>query len=142
MNTTITNANGAIIGAGVDAPLKERPGVPMEKEPPEPAGHAHWTRPDRMPDPGWVLRRAGLEELTPVFGTTVPPRGLSGAIRTAAYRIPEHFTSHWLLLLTADRVDVLEHRAKRYWPLSLVAGGLFVLALRSRRRSLLQRLFA
>ncbi len=46
----------------------------------------------------------------PVSGTAQPPRLLSGALRRAAYRIPDRRTSHWLLLLLADRVDVLEHR--------------------------------
>lgn len=92
----------------VDLDPQNRPGVPMEKDPPEPAGNAHWSVPDRQADPGWVLKRSDLPELTPVFGTTIPPRGLSGLIRRAAYRIPEHHTSHWLALLVADRVDAIE----------------------------------
>jgi hypothetical protein len=136
MSSTIamTNGNGAIFGAGADARQAQRPGVPMEKEPPEPAGNAHWLQPDEMENPGWVLKRAGLEKLTPVFGTSVPPRGLSGIMRTAAYKIPEHFTSHWLLLMAADRVDVVEDRIKRYLPFAVVAAGLggVYLALRPR----------
>lgn len=124
-----------------DTTPENRPGVPMEKEEPEPAGNAHWLEPERMTNPGYVLKRAGLEELTPVFGTTVPPRGLSGAMRTAAYKIPEHFTSHWLILLAADRIDVLEDRLKRYLPLAAVAGGLYM-AFRPRRKPLLRRIFA
>ena len=124
-----------------DASFEQRPGVPMEKEAPAPAGNSHWLEPDRMTDPGYVLKRAGLEELTPVFGTSVPPRGLSGVMRTAAYKIPEHFTSHWLILLAADRVDVLEDRLRRYLPLAAVAGGIY-LAFRPRRKSFMRRVFA
>jgi hypothetical protein len=87
------------------------------------------------------MKRPGLEQLTPVFGTSCPPRGLSGMMRTAAYKIPDHFTSRWLVLLAADRVDVLEDRLRRYLPLALVAGGLY-LVLRPRRKSLLRRVFA
>jgi hypothetical protein len=47
--------------------------------------------------------------LTPVFGTAQPPRGPSGVLRRAAYRIPEHRALHWLLLVVADRVDVAQH---------------------------------
>jgi hypothetical protein len=47
-------------------------------------------------------------KMTPVYGTTVPPRGVSGAMRTMAYKIPEHKPAHWLMLLMADRVDVME----------------------------------
>lgn len=121
--------------------MLQTPGVPMEKDPPEPAGNAHWLTPDKMEDPGYVLKRAGLDELTPVFGTSVPPRGLSGLMRKSAYDIPEHYTTHWLLLLAADRVDVLEDRLKRYLPFVALAGGIY-LALRPRRKTLLQRLFA
>lgn len=130
----------AIPGAASDALMHERPGVPMEKDPPSPAGNAHWVKPDRMTDPGYIQKRPGLEELTPVFGTTVPPRGISGAMRVAAYKIPEHFTSRWLILLAADRVDVLEDRFKGLLPLALVAGGLY-LAFRP-KKTLFRRIFA
>jgi hypothetical protein len=44
-----------------------------------------------------------------VFGTTCPPKGLSGAIRRLAYaRYSEGRAAHWLLLMAGDRVDVLE----------------------------------
>ena len=126
MMSETKNGNGAVFGAGADARQARRPGVPMEKEPPEPMGNAHWLKPDAMKNPGYVLKRAGLEELTPVFGTSVPPRGLSGLMRKAAYKMPEHFTSHWLLLMAADRVDVLEDRLKRYLPLAVLGGALYL----------------
>ena len=47
-------------------------------------------------------------DLTPVFGTTCPPRGLSGKIRDFAYQYSEGRQKHWLLLMLADRVDVVE----------------------------------
>lgn len=130
----------------VDADPENRPGVPMELEPPRPAGHAHWSEPDRQADTGDVLKRKGLEEMTPVFGTAVPPRGVSGLMRRAAYDIPEHFTSHWFMLLLADRVDVMEDRAKRAAPFVLpvaALAGLTYFALRAKRkRTPLQRLAA
>lgn len=127
----------------VDADPQNRPGVPMELEVPRPAGHAHWSEPERQDDPGNVLKRKGLEQLTPVFGTTVPPRGLSGLMRRAAYGIPEHFTSHWFALLLADRVDVIEDRTKRAAPFVLPAlalAGLAYVALKPRKRTTWQRL--
>jgi hypothetical protein len=48
------------------------------------------------------------EGLTPIFGTSCPPRGLSGLIRGYAYRFSEGQKLHWILLLAADRVDVVE----------------------------------
>jgi hypothetical protein len=44
-----------------------------------------------------------------VFGTTCPPKGLSGAIRKYAYaRYSEGRAAHWLLLMAGDRVDTVE----------------------------------
>ncbi|HEY8469640.1 MAG TPA: hypothetical protein VIL18_08360 [Longimicrobiales bacterium] len=94
---------------GVDRALEDRPGVPMEAEP-APAEGVHWDEIPRQRARARHLRRRGLERLTPVFGTSVPPRGVSGIMRRIAYRIPEHYARHWLILLAADRVDVLEGR--------------------------------
>jgi hypothetical protein len=46
-------------------------------------------------------------------------------MRRAAYQIPEHHTTHWLVLLLADRVDATEYQAKRVlpWALPLLAGA-------------------
>lgn len=49
--------------------------------------------------------RAGL---TPVFGSAVPPSGLSGALRVRAFRHGEADWRHWALLMLADRVQVVE----------------------------------
>jgi hypothetical protein len=82
---------------------------------------AHWDRPEQQRGVA-LLSRSGLREATPVFGTAQPARGLSGAMRRAAYRLPEHRAARWALLLAADRVDVLEHRAAWLVPAALAAG--------------------
>jgi hypothetical protein len=73
-----------------------------------------------------------------VFGTARPPRGLSGAVRSLAYRIPQHRASRWLLLLAGDRLDVLESRlARNLWivPAALgLAAGYALVARASQRR--------
>lgn len=116
-----------------------RPGVPMEHAP-EPVEGAHWETITRQP--GAALRRVELAQMTPVFGTACPPRGLSGAVRKFAYRIPEHRVTHWLALLAADRVDAIEHEPWRLWPLAAALGaGLGVRALRARARRRRFRLF-
>lgn len=97
------------VARGTDLPPESRPGVPMDAEP-HPAEGAHWQRPDRQRGSGERLHRAGLDRPTPVFGTAQPPRGASGLLRRAAYGIPEHYGRHWMLLMLADRVDVLEDR--------------------------------
>jgi MYXO-CTERM domain-containing protein len=56
-----------------------------------------------------------------VFGTAQPPYGLSGALRRGAYAIPEHRARHWMLLMLADRVELVEHRLVGPGP-ALIAG--------------------
>lgn len=55
-----------------------------------------------------VLHSNERQGLTPVFGTAVPPSGLSGRLRTWAFRYSEGDVRHWMILLAADRVNVLE----------------------------------
>jgi hypothetical protein len=99
---------------GRDLPRSERPGVPMEYEPPHPlTPMVRWSEPEPMrPVPG-VTKRMELHRMTPMFSTALPPSGLSGVIRRIAYNIPESHARHWATLMLADRVDVLEHRLKK-----------------------------
>jgi len=98
-----------IPGWGVDLDPADRPSVPKERFDPTLTG-AHWEFPDRQPE-RWPRERSVEHEiLTPVFGTSCPPKGLSGAIRKYAYaRYSEARAAHWLLLIAADRVDAKEH---------------------------------
>jgi len=73
---------------------------------------------------------------TPVFGTAQPARGLSGALRTRAYAIPEHHARHWFLLIVADRVDVVEAwtRERPATVATLLGGAILAGAWLARRR--------
>lgn len=96
-----------IPGWGVDLDPADRPAVPKQNV--EKTG-AHWVFPDRQPEKWPRERSIEHKFLTPVFGTSTPPRGLSGAIRRLAYRkYSEGRAAHWLLLIFADRVDAVEH---------------------------------
>ena len=108
----VVHADEPVVGH--DLPRWERPGVPMEYEPPHPlTATVRWNQPEPMrPVPG-VTKRMELDYLTPVFSTALPPSGLSGVIRRIAYNIPESHARHWATLMLADRVDVLEHRLKK-----------------------------
>jgi hypothetical protein len=107
--TPTTGPTEAPGGHDTDRP-DERPGVPMEAERAPETG-AHWAEPQRQTRGGEKhLHRAGLDDLTHVFGTAQPPRGVSGMLRKAAYRVPEHYGRHWMMLMAADRIDVLEGR--------------------------------
>lgn len=92
---------------GADLRPDERPGVPRETAP-HPLPGAHWREPPFQPTENAVLQPAERDRLTPVYSTALPPRGLSGIVRRAAHLIPDHRVSHWLLLLVADRIDVLQ----------------------------------
>lgn len=99
-------------GWGSDHNPLDRPGVPHETQPPEPLASAHWLVPDQQRAETEPLVGQGLK-LTPVFSSALPARGVSGALRRIAYRIPDYRAKRWLLLMVADRVDVLEHRKGR-----------------------------
>lgn len=124
----------ALPGAGMDATPDRRPGVPMELEP-HPIGHAHWDEPEPQPLTVPILARPELTRPTPVFGTSSPPRGVSGAIRRFAYRIPDHRPAHWLTLMLADRVDAIEHDPIRALPFALGVGAAVAMLMLRQRRS-------
>ncbi len=97
-----------IIGWGVDIDPKNRPAVPKEHF--NPNTGAHWDFPERQVE-RWPREKSPEHKfLTPVFGTACPPKGLSGAIRRYAYTLSEGRAAHSLLLMGADRVDVIESR--------------------------------
>jgi hypothetical protein len=43
-----------------------------------------------------------------VYGTSTPPQGLSGMLRRFAFRFSENSYAHWLPLMVADRINVIE----------------------------------
>jgi hypothetical protein len=123
-------------GQAVDAAEDRRPGVPKE-HPPIPDPGVHWSAPPVQARGRDVLERSGVLRTTATFGTAAPPRWLSGLVRRFAHRIPEHRPSRWILLLGADRLDLLEHRAAHGWVLvpTLAVGAVaFVAAFRLARR--------
>jgi hypothetical protein len=84
-----------------------------------------------------MLVQRDIVRPTPVFGTAQPPRGVSGALRRRAYTIPEHHARHWVMLILADRVDVVETWLGEHAPaatVTAVAGTVVLVAWLSRRR--------
>ncbi len=103
-----------IPGWGVDLDPKDRPSVPRERFDPDLSG-AHWDFPERQPEKWPRERSIEHKFLTPVFGTSCPPKGLSGAMRKLAYaRFSEARAAHWLVLIAADRVDALESHLRSF----------------------------
>lgn len=94
-----------IPGWGVDLDPNDRPSVPRERLDPTLTG-AHWDFPARQPEKWPRERSIEHKFLTPVFGTSCPPKGVSGMMRKYAYRrFSEGRAAHWLILVAADRVD-------------------------------------
>jgi hypothetical protein len=97
-----------IPGWGADLDPADRPSVPKLQFHPELTG-AHWDFPERQPENRPRERSIEHAQLTPVFGTSCPPKALSGVLRKLAYRrYSEARAAHWLILLAADRVDAWE----------------------------------
>jgi hypothetical protein len=110
-------------GLGSDRSPIDRPGIPQELSPPQPLASAHWLEPEQQTTEPMPLVGHGLQR-TPVFSTAVPTHGLSGLLRRVAYGVPDYRARRWLLLMVADRIDVLEHRPARLLKLLGVAGML------------------
>jgi hypothetical protein len=101
-----------IPGWGADLDPKDRPAVPRERT--DLQTGAHWDFPERQPEKWPRERSVEHEFLTPVFGTSTPPRGASGVLRRYAYKYSEGRAAHWLILIAADRVDAGESHLRSF----------------------------
>jgi hypothetical protein len=97
-----------VIGWGVDANPENDPTYPMRDRSHEEKNGSKWLRPP-VQQPGVEILQSNEHIRQPaVVGTSTPPSGLSGVIRRAAFRWSESAWLHWLLLIFADRVNVVE----------------------------------
>jgi hypothetical protein len=110
-----------IEGWGADLDPANRPAVPKERTPPR-LDPAPETSPvvQRNPNGITVFHSTERPGLTPVFGTSVPPSGVSGLLRRLAFRYSENDLRHWTILLLADRINegegILEDLAHGHVP--------------------------
>lgn len=95
-----------IKGWGSDLPRSRRPAVPMEHMPPRLETQPE--PPAQQPVDVEILHSTERPGITPLFGTPLPPKGLSGVVRRRAFRHSENDLRHWLMLLAADRIDMVE----------------------------------
>jgi hypothetical protein len=96
-----------IVGWGVDANPQNDPTYPYRDR----SGDDHsgkWERPVQQEPQVEVLKSVEHKWLPAVFGTSSPPRGVSGSMRRLAFRWSESNWVHWLLLMGADRVNMVE----------------------------------
>lgn len=97
-----------IKGWGIDADPENEPTYPMK----------HWTgvdhqrinydRPPIQDEDVELLKSNERPTRSAVHGTSAPPSGYSGRIRRYAFNYSEGTYRHWLLLIMADRVNMVE----------------------------------
>lgn len=97
-----------IKGWGVDANPQNEPTYPMKKYTGDDHKRLNYDRPKQQEQDIEVLHSNERPGVSAVFGTSVPPSGLSGAIRRYAFKHSEGSFKHWLPLIFADRVNVWE----------------------------------
>ena len=96
-----------IKGWGADLDHANRPGYPMERMPARLVGdHSHPPVPQLRTVE--ILQSIERPSMTPLFGTPQPPSGVSGMLRRAAFKFSESDLRHWMILLFADRVNMVE----------------------------------
>ncbi|CAO4154285.1 hypothetical protein [Methylorubrum extorquens] len=95
-------------GWGIDANPENDPTYPMRDRSHEDKRGMSWERPPQQKETVEILQSIERNNLTAVFGTSTPPSGVSGMIRRQAFRYSESEWAHWLMLMAADRVNVVE----------------------------------
>ena len=97
-----------IPGWGMDADPENEPTYPMKNYTGDDHNRLNYERADQQPIDMEILMSNERPAMTRVFGTSVPPSGLSGTIRRYAFKHSEDSYRHWLPLILADRINVFE----------------------------------
>lgn len=97
-----------IKGWGIDADPKNEPTYPMKDYTGDDHKRLNYERPPLQPKTIEVLHSNERPSVSAVFGTSVPLSGLSGMIRRFAFRYSESSFGHWVPLIFADRINVVE----------------------------------
>ena len=114
MNVPVKTESPALIdtstiaGWGVDADPRNDPTYPMRDQTQDHGLTRYWDRPPVQQPDVEILQSIEHVRQPAVVGTAVPPSGLSGMLRRLAFRWSESNWLHWLLLMGADRINVVE----------------------------------
>lgn len=106
MSKTLVDTS-KIAGWGVDVDPENNPTWPMRHIEDQTRGLT-WDRPARQTAEVEILQSVEHNRRPAVVGTSTPPSGVSGMIRRYAFRRSESDWWHWLLLMGADRLNVVE----------------------------------
>ena len=97
-----------IPGWGVDADPENDPTYPYRDRTRDEGLTNDWQRPPQQHSDVEILQSIEHVRTPAVYGTSTPPSGLSGVIRRGAFRWSESNWMHWLMLMGADRINVVE----------------------------------
>ncbi|MGZ5243045.1 MAG: hypothetical protein ACXWEY_06665 [Bacteroidia bacterium] len=108
MENNLAEKFAHIKGWGIDADPKNEPTYPMKNYTGDDHKRSNWERPTLQNPDFEVLKSTERPTLSAVVGDAPAPSGVSGLIRRYAYTFSENRLRHWLLLIAADRVNVVE----------------------------------
>lgn len=97
-----------IPGWGIDADKENDPTYPMRNIDGDDKRGMNWQRPPQQKESVEILQSIERTNRPAVFGTSTPPSGISGILRRIAFRYSESDWTHWLTLMAADRINVVE----------------------------------
>jgi len=97
-----------IPGWGMDADPENEPTYPMKNYTGDDHERINYERSQQQPQTVELLMSIERPAVTRVFGTSIPPSGLSGSIRRYAFKHSEDRYRHWIPLILADRINVIE----------------------------------
>jgi hypothetical protein len=108
MDRKIAESYKDIPGWGMDADPENDPTYPMKNWTGADHERLNYEKPPQQPINIEILHSIERPGVTRVFGTSSPPAGLSGMIRRYAFKYSESTYAHWVPLVLADRVDVVQ----------------------------------
>jgi len=108
LDRRIADVEKDIPGWGIDADPENEPTYPMKRYTGADHDRLNYDRAPQQPIDVEVLHSIERPGVTRVFGATVPPSGVSGMLRRYAFRFSEGSSAHWMTLILADRVNVVE----------------------------------
>lgn len=97
-----------IKGWAKDADPKNEPTYPIKHYTGADHDRLHYKRPEQQLVDIEVLKSIERPVITTVFGTSTPPSGLSGVLRRFAFKYSEGSGVHWMTLVLADRINMIE----------------------------------
>ncbi|HEY9196815.1 MAG TPA: hypothetical protein VIM77_11135 [Mucilaginibacter sp.] len=98
----------AIPGWGMDIDPQNEPTYPMKNYTGDDHQRINYERSPQQAINVEILQSNERPGPSVVFGTSVPPSGLSGVIRRYAFKNSEDRFRHWIPLILADRINVCE----------------------------------